>query len=202
VSPEIRIGSGQFKGRRISSVSSGYRPTSGIVKKSLFDSLAAEIVDSLWLDLFAGSGAIGIEALSRGAKYVCFVENSLQRIATLRKNIDKFELPKGAVEVYAVEYDHALEILMKRGVKFDFIYIDPPYSGIEPARILGDVATSNVLSDDGIIVYESASHDVKKLTEAIPDRLYPYKDSTLGSTSLLYLRWRRDHSGDNIERLI
>jgi 16S rRNA (guanine966-N2)-methyltransferase len=202
MSPEIRIGSGQFKGRMINSVSSGYRPTSGIVKKSLFDTLADQIVDSRWLDLFAGSGAVGIEALSRGAKYVCFVENSIQRVVTLRKNIEKFEFEKGAVEVFAIEYDHALEILMKRCICFDFIYIDPPYGGLEPARILGDVATSKVLAEDGVIIYESSSHDVKKLTEAIPDRLYPYKNGTLGSTSLVYLRWRRDHSGDNIEPLI
>ena len=199
MTPEIRIGSGQFKGQRISSRGAGYRPTSGIVKKSLFDILADDLDESRFLDLFAGSGAVGVEALSRGAKYVCFVECNASRVNVIKKNIEKMGIAKEFVEVLQMDYALALELLRKRKASFDLIYVDPPYGELEPARILGDIATSRVLSEDGAVIFESTKRDVRKIIESIPESLYPFRERALGSTALIFLRWRGDHSGANIE---
>jgi len=186
----MRIGGGIWKGRVISTFGGGYRPTAGIVKKSLFDILAVELEGSRFLDLFAGSGAVGLEALSRGADFVCFVENSPSRANVLRKNIERLNGEQGGTEVLAMDYAYALQALMKRREIFDIIYVDPPYSGVVLSRILGDIAASRILDSDGLIVYESARKDIRKILETMPEELYPLRERDLGGTALIFIRWR------------
>jgi 16S rRNA (guanine966-N2)-methyltransferase len=195
MSPEIRIGGGCYRGQRISSSSGDYRPTTGIVKKSLFDILAESVEGSRFLDLFAGCGAVGLEALSRGAEYVCFVDNSISRCAILRKNLERLRAPQQTVDIISKDYVTALQLLSERSARFDFVYCDPPYEDTVPARVLGDIVAAQVLADDGLLVYESARRDVRRVVDSTPDMLYPVRERMFGSTALVFFRWRNRHSG-------
>ena len=197
MSPELRIIAGIFKGRKISSVASGYRPTAAIVKKSLFDMLGEDVRDSRFLDLFSGTGAVGLEALSRGAGFVCFVENDWSRIKVLNENLKKLEIDSGSFEIMGRDYIPALQQMKDTGETFDIIYIDPPYHGTIPRRILGDVVTSKVLAEDGLIVYEAARNDSREILTTAPGELYPLKERDHGGTALLFFRWRELELRDN-----
>ena len=186
----MRIIGGTYKGHRISTFGGGYRPTSGIIKKSLFDIIAAEVESSRFLDIFAGSGAVGLEALSRGAEYVCFIENHHSRVNVLRENIQKLGIDKSCCEILPMDYAYALQALLGRREKFDIIFIDPPYSTIMPGRILGEVVASHVLAPDGIIILEGARKDSRKTLDAMPEELYPVREQDHGGTALIFFRWR------------
>ncbi len=190
MSPEMRIIGGAYKGRKITSLGEGYRPTTAIIKRSLFDTLGPDIEGSRFLDLFAGCGAIGLEALSRGAGFVCFVEREITRVASISRNLDKLGIEDNRFELLGFDYSNALSKLRDRNEIFDYIYTDPPYEGTEPKRILGDISTSKVLAEDGIIVYETARRDTRRIAEAVPRSLWPLKERTHGGTALVFLRWR------------
>lgn len=186
----MRIIGGSYKGHRITSFGGGYRPTSGIIKKSLFDILTTEIEDSRFLDIFAGSGAVGLEALSRGAEYVCFIENHKSRINVLRENTERLGIASSNYEILPMDYAYALQALLERREMFDIIFIDPPYSAIMPGRILGEVVESRVLAPDGILVLEGARKDSRKTLDAMPEELYPVREQDHGGTALIFFRWR------------
>ncbi|HDS30832.1 MAG TPA: 16S rRNA (guanine(966)-N(2))-methyltransferase RsmD [Firmicutes bacterium] len=198
MSPDIRIGSGKFKGRKIFSFGRGYRPTSGIVKKSLFDTIGPDLENSSFLDLFAGSGAIGLEALSRGARTVCFVENEINRVETIRRNLQRLEIGNGMFEILALDYSKALGILRERKMKFEYIFIDPPYKNTEPVRILGDLAASTVLADDGEIIYETELKNARNVAQAAARDFWPLKEKVHGGTALIFLRRRENSNSGNI----
>ncbi len=190
MSPEIRIGGGTWQGRKIYTFSKGYRPTTALVKKSLFDSIGVEIEGSRFLDLFAGAGAVGIEALSRGASFVTFIENDHSRIKTLERNMGKLDVDKKSVEILPMDYSYALTKLRGRELSFDFIYTDPPYDVTAPQRILGNIVTSRVLAEDGLLIYETARNDVREILENAPQEIYPVRERDHGGTALLIFRWR------------
>jgi 16S rRNA (guanine966-N2)-methyltransferase len=190
MSPEIRIGGGCYKGRPISSFAGNYRPTAAIVKKSLFDTLGDDIDDSRFLDLFAGCGAVGLEAISRDAGFVCFVDNNAARVAALRKNLQRLEVPREAWEIIAADFSSALHLLRERSARFDFIYVDPPYNEMVPRRILGDLVTSNALADDGLIIFEASKQSAGSVAQSTPEELYPIRERMLGGTALIFFRWR------------
>lgn len=190
MSPEIRIAGGRFKGRRLTSFGGTYRPTAAIVKKSLFDILGEDIESSRFLDLFAGSGAVGLEALSRGAGFVCFVESDPARAAVVRKNLDALGVEGSWTELFICDYSQALRKLGKRAGSFNIVYVDPPYKGTVPRRILADIVASRVLDSDGVVVFETARRDVRRLLENAPIELYPLRERALGGSALVFFRWR------------
>ena len=190
----MKIAGGFYKGRRIETRSPGLRPTSALVKKSLFDTLGEDIVAARFLDLFAGSGAVGLEALSRGADYVCFVEKDPSRVNLIRRNIASLGVPSHAVEIFATDYGLALQTLRERGTKFHVIYADPPYGEIIPRRILADIVSAGVLADDGVIIYEARRPEAKMIIHSAPEMLYPLRERGLGSTSLVFFRLAREHT--------
>lgn len=190
MSPEIRIGGGTWKGRKIYTFSGGYRPTTALVKKSLFDTIGVEIEGSRFLDLFAGAGAVGIEALSRGASFVTFIENDLARIKILERNMERLEIERKSVEILPMDYSYALTKLRGREVSFDFIYTDPPYDVTVPQRILGNIVASRVLAEDGLLIYETVRNDVRDILEKAPQEIYPVRERDHGGTALLIFRWR------------
>jgi 16S rRNA (guanine966-N2)-methyltransferase len=170
-----------------------YRPTTGLVKKSLFDTLSDEIEGSRWLDLFSGSGAVGLEALSRGAAFVAFVDMSPVRLTILRKNLESLGIDGTASRIIPMDYQDALERLRRQREQFDFVFVDPPYGKIDPAAILGDIVTSGILADDGLVVYEVDKRGAGDVIKSIPPELYPLRERVLGGTALLFLRWRESH---------
>jgi 16S rRNA (guanine(966)-N(2))-methyltransferase RsmD len=123
----LRILGGKYKNRLLNTPKGEQtRPSLGIVRKSLFDILQQEIEGSVFLDLFAGSGAIGFEALSRGARQVTFVDSHKFCVECLYKNAEMLGC-KDEVQIMSCDVNQALKMLGKMGKCFDLIYIDPPY---------------------------------------------------------------------------
>lgn len=123
----LRIIAGKFKGRILKiPKSSRTRPTQGMLREAIFNICQNEIEGALFLDLFAGSGAMGLEALSRGAARATFVEQNRQAIACIKENIKTLQVENQAALIPA-DVSLALTLLAKQKTQFDLIYIDPPY---------------------------------------------------------------------------
>ncbi len=119
----IRIIGGKFKGKGIDVPKKGARPTVSALRESLFNICQQQIDGATFLDLFAGAGAIGIEALSRGAKHVTFVENDRRSAHTIEKNLAALGVEEGT-SIYSTDVFKALPLLKK---PFTIIFADPPY---------------------------------------------------------------------------
>ncbi len=134
------------------------RPTSDRLRETLFNVLAPEIRDARFLDLFAGTGAIGIEALSRGAAEVAFVEKHAPAVALIRKNLESLEIKTGA-RVIVSDALKALEKLSaacaEQSPRFHCIFLDPPYAAAEEyQRVLQFIGSSDLLMADGVVIAE------------------------------------------------
>lgn len=150
----MRVISGSLKGRWIKGYDiDGTRPTMDRVKMSLFGSIQDYIQDACVLDLFAGSGNLGIEAISNGAKRCFFVDNNYQCIRVIRENIKEFKIEDKSTSI-EMDYCKALEIFKDKGNVFDIIFVDPPYCEHILLEILENVRDNNLLSDKGIIILE------------------------------------------------
>lgn len=128
------------------------RPTADKYKETLFNILQPEIAGCRFLDLFAGSGGIGIEALSRGAARACFVENGKKALQCIEQNLQHTHLADRAV-VMPTDVMAALSRL-EREKPYDIIFMDPPYGKDWPRRILGSLSTSRILTEDSIVIVE------------------------------------------------
>jgi 16S rRNA (guanine(966)-N(2))-methyltransferase RsmD len=129
----MRIISGRFKGRILKSPKgAGLRPTSQRVKEALFNILGERICGASFLELFAGSGSIGIEALSRGAKRVVFVENNRLCIKAIQENLALLGVASNCVTILPLTVQKALTHLAAKGDKFDLVFLDPPYNQKSP----------------------------------------------------------------------
>jgi 16S rRNA G966 N2-methylase RsmD len=118
-------------------------------------------------------------------------------LTILRKNIEALGIDGTASRILAMDYQSALEHLRKHGEKFDFVFVDPPYGQIAPATVLGDIVTSGILADHGLIIYEVEKRETGDVIESIPAELYPLKERVLGGTALLFIRWRDSHVKSN-----
>jgi 16S rRNA (guanine966-N2)-methyltransferase len=147
---KVRIFAGQWKRRHLE-VPEGARPTSGRAREALFSILQKRIPGARVLDLYAGSGAVGIEAISRGADRAVLVE---ENAAVLRKNLAKLPPAEGEIEILEKDADAALDRLASRGVRFDLVFADPPYSSGGPASDLR-ARVAGVLAPEGIFVLQS-----------------------------------------------
>lgn len=130
------------------------RPTTDRIKETLFNMISAYIADSNFLDLFSGSGAIGIEALSRGAAHASFVEQSKKAMECINDNLKYTKLSDRA-ELYETDAVNALS-RMEGSKTFDYIFMDPPYNQSHEKRVLEYLSNSMLLSDDGIIIVEAS----------------------------------------------
>lgn len=130
------------------------RPTSDQIKETLFNMLQGYVEGSKFLDLFAGSGQIGVEALSRGAKFAAFVEKSDEAVKCIKANVDKTKFTDKAL-VLKMEVLSGIRALEIEKRKFDIIFVDPPYNqGLEQG-ILNVLANSTILDEDVIIIVEA-----------------------------------------------
>lgn len=130
------------------------RPTTDRIKETLFNMISPYIADSSFLDLFSGSGAIGIEALSRGAAEAVFVEQNPKAAACIRENLKYTKLDAGAV-LLGTDVMSALKRLDGEK-KFDYIFMDPPYNQLLEKQVLEYLSTSTLLSEDAVIIAEGA----------------------------------------------
>jgi 16S rRNA (guanine966-N2)-methyltransferase len=140
------------------------RPTSDRLRETLFNVLTPRIEGAIFADLFAGTGAVGIEALSRGAQQVYFAENAKAPLETLRTNMKKFQLGPEA-EIEPAGTLPLLRRLMKQGIRLDIVFLDPPYvdRGAYDTT-LQFLAEHPILSPDGLVVAEHSSRETLSAT--------------------------------------
>lgn len=153
----MRIVGGRAKGRRLATPASGTRPTSDRAREALFNSLTAvsSLAGARVLDLYAGTGAVGLEALSRGAAEAVFVESSRPALAALRRNIDAARLP--GAQVIARPVTAYIRAAPEKA--FDFVFADPPYSLDDQAlrTVLAALAGPGWLADNAVVVVERSA---------------------------------------------
>jgi 16S rRNA (guanine(966)-N(2))-methyltransferase RsmD len=161
-----RIIAGRGKGRRLATPAGLHtRPTGGRVRQTLFDVLAPEIPGCRFLDACAGSGAVGLEALSRGASRVVFVDDSAAAVSAVRANVEALKAAGGSVQVVRQDARLALAALADSGVRFDVVYLDPPYDSGLYEELLEEIETCGLLEAGGLVV---AEHFHKR---ALPERM-------------------------------
>lgn len=155
----MRVIAGKYKSRRLDAPPGMQtRPTSDRLRETLFNVVAASIEGSVWLDLFAGSGAIGIEALSRGARSVYFVEAAGAATRTIRKNLHTLEIEDGA-EVIERDAATALRMLDAQAATCDFVFLDPPYRKMgDYEQVLGFLSQSQLLAPQSQVIAEHDKH--------------------------------------------
>lgn len=181
----MRISGGIAKGRRIYSKkiltarhdSADIRPTSAKVRQAIFNIIRGRILKSCFLDLYAGSGAVGFEAISRGADKVVFVEANEIAAKNLMKFIDRF----GFRDKSIVVVDNVAHFLKKTKDYFDIIFVDPPYASDEIDKVLPMIDRLSVLKEEGIVIAEHSSK--RTLPEIIGDLIF-VKRYKYGDTSL------------------
>lgn len=181
----MRISGGSARGRKVGvkrAFSAGgegeeLRPTSSKVRQAIFDILGERILDADFLDLYAGTGAVGIEALSRGAKRAVFVERNARRAALISRYVEEFGFRERAVVVR----DRADSFLKKTGHRFDIAFVDPPYASDELGTVLAMMDGRNVIASDGTVIVEHSSRNkaADTLKNLIWIRTYKYGDSAL-----------------------
>ncbi len=187
----MRVISGQAKGRKLASVpGQTTRPITDRVKESLFNILADEITNARVLDLFAGTGSVGIEALSRGAGEVWFVERGRRALQTIRANLRATGLADGAKVVHKDVFRFLRSIAGK--ALFDIVYVAPPqYQGLW-AETLQELDGAELLSPGGVVV---AQIHPKEYVDLPLERLNLVDRRKYGSTLLCFYRLREETDG-------
>lgn len=184
----MRISAGQLKGRKINFKKAqkaakkelALRPTSAKVRESIFNIIGALISDSQFVDLYAGTGAVGIEALSRGASAVFFVEADRKRTEQIEKMLKDCGYSSRA-DIIRGEASAFIARAVREGLKFDIIFLDPSYHSGELERILPLLSDGDLLHDKGIII---AEHLLKKklpdeIGKLVQKKAYKYGDTML-----------------------
>lgn len=172
----MRIIAGKHRGKKLSQFNLDHiRPTSDIVKEAMFNSLQTIIKDSVFLDLFGGTGSVGLEAYSRGAKSVYICDNNINSIKLIKKNN---ALISGQANVIFSDYEKAINNFAKEKIKFDIIFIDPPYLTNFGERAIEFIYKHNILNNDGIIVFEhhkNKEFKVPEFCELVNEKKYGIK---------------------------
>lgn len=184
----MNIIAGTAKGRKLQTLpGDATRPTQGKVRGALFSILMAYLDDARWLDLFAGSGAIGLEAASRGASQVVLVENNPKAQAVIRENIGLTRLV--GVQLLGMEAIAAVKKLA--GEKFDVVFMDPPYA-LDPVPVVEAVAEADLPVADGRVVVEH------RADRPMPDRIGPFeklRTNTYADAGLTFYAFARPEPG-------
>ncbi len=193
----MRVISGTSKGRRlITPKKDSLRPTSDRVKESMFGILGKEVEGKVVLDLFAGTGNLGIEALSRGAKKVVFVEKSGEAFKLIQKNLLTCKMEDRS-EILLKDVDQAIPMLKGRGESFDLILMDPPYQKGLIQRTLNRLGTEKIYQDDSILVIE---HDCREPLPDISETWNLIRQRRMGDTVISFItpclqRYLMDRTG-------
>lgn len=183
----MRVIAGTYRGRVLKSPPDlKTRPTSDRLRETLFNILTPKInKDTIFLDLCAGTGAIGIEALSRGAKYVTFVELARRNCALIEENLDNLQVPEDQTEIIC---EKAEKYLTKCEKTFDIVYFDPPYKE-NYLQILQqfDEAKLKLLSEDGVLI---AEHSVKTDLPDLVGELRRWRLLKQGDSALSFFEFK------------
>ena len=163
----MRIISGKYKGKKLNGFNiEGTRPTMDRVKESLFGMIQTYIPDSIVLDLFAGSGALGLEAVSNGAKECYLIDNNIEAIKTIKENSQNFE---EQLNIIHIDYKKFLKTTDK---KFDVIFLDPPYKEKQLDTSLHIIEERGLLNENGIVICEYEIGEPHTNLELIKEKSY------------------------------
>lgn len=150
----VRIIAGQNRSRKIIyAESADLRPTPDRVRESLFNILQNDIPGAAVLDLFAGTGAFGFEALSRGAEYAVFADKSGDCIGNIKKNTEALKIPAAKYRILHSDYLYTIKMLS--GQKFDIIFADPPFGAIDYREMTDALIGNGVVDENGVIAVET-----------------------------------------------
>jgi 16S rRNA (guanine966-N2)-methyltransferase len=153
----MRIISGQYRGQTIQTpLGESSRPTLSRIRESIFNILMPIVEDSCFLDLYAGTGSIGLEALSRGAKQVVFVESDRKLVTMLQENVDKFDPQHLKTQVIAGDAVAMVRRMVLKNEKYDIVFLDPPYNLTEIERWEVDQQLGTLLQSEGVLLLQHA----------------------------------------------
>ena len=184
----MRIITGRARGLRLTEPKNyDVRPTADRVKEALFSILGTRVLGARVLDLFAGTGNLGLECWSRGAAQVTFVDASAASLKLVRSNIAKCRA-EADVEVLKGDAIATLRRLAAQGRQYDLLFCDPPYSKGWLTKVLAALPQAQVLAADGLLVAEHAAE--VQLGSLLPYALEEFRVQKYGSTSLSFIRWR------------
>ena len=176
----MKIISGTHKGQNILTINdSKTRPMMGVAREGIFSSLQFQIEDSMILDLYAGSGSMGIEALSRGALYVTFVDSSDKCVNIIEKNLTKFG------NNYNIQNMSADKYILNAYDKYRIIFYDPPFN-LDDYKVSEEISNlENLIEEEGIIV---CHRHIKSVTSITSKKLKIYKEKLYGQSRILLIK--------------
>lgn len=198
----MKILGGKYKGRNFYMLE-GIRPTQGIVRKALFDILGHDMEGVILLDLFAGSGAIGLEAISRGATQSIFVEKDPRCAAIIEENIGLLSIHKDVHEIppyQIVQTDAfaAIKLFSRQNKKFDVIFVDPPYSRGLAKKALKTLEAYDILHPNCIVVIQ---HEKRETLPEKQGRFLLFREKKYGNTTFsLYKSEARSTKSETISK--
>jgi 16S rRNA (guanine(966)-N(2))-methyltransferase RsmD len=182
----MRVIAGRYRSRQLKGKPpAGTRPTSDKLRETLFNVLGETVRDAAFLDGFAGMGGVGIEALSRGASFVCFVDKSRRACSIIRENLEGLKITEG-FRVIEEDLDRALDLFERQGVAFDIVFLDPPYDrDALYVDSLSAFAVRPLLNRGAVLVVEHSKRVV--LAETVGN-LRCYRSLTQGDSTLSFYR--------------
>ena len=181
----MRIIAGYYKGYKLQTFQgSDIRPTPDRVREAIFDVIGVKIVGAEFLDLFSGTGAMGIEAISRGAQGATFVEIDKQAIALIKENLKKIKQNE-IINIIKMDCLQALKLLNLNKKKFDIIFLDPPYCKDCISIILQKIDNSNILLEGALIIIQ---HPVRKKIKEDFKKFSLFKGKKYGNTRITILK--------------
>lgn len=181
----MRIVGGEFSSRKIvTSSGKTTRPTLDKVREAVFSSLGGLFDAGTVLDLYAGSGAVGLEAISRGYERAIFADISKESIRAIKENIHSLKV-ENRTEVYAMKDMKVLALLSQRDVKFDLVYLDPPYALQHNNQVLTFLDEHHMLNSGARVVIESLKEETYDIDYS---SLHPYKEKVYGISKITYYR--------------
>lgn len=182
----LRVIAGTAKGKRLKSrKAKDLRPATGFVREALFNILGPSVVECVFLDLFAGTGSIGIEALSRGAAKVVFVEVDAQNASLIKENLKITGFKEKGV-VYRGDVFKILPLLKKHGWQFDLVFVDPPFRQRLAEPVLEAIFQLELLAPGGIAITRTASREKSDF------KFQPFREERYGSSVLRFFARDKD----------
>lgn len=179
---------GLHKGRTLHAVpGQNTRPTSDKAKEALFNMIGPYFSGGICLDLFAGTGSLGIEAISRGMERCIFIDRDYTAIRTIQTNVKNLNISKQC-EIYKVDAKRALRILAKKSYKFDVVFVDPPYKKMQGGLILNELIEGGLLNLDCIVVME---HDKEGSMDKFSAHVFKWKQKEVGDTIFTIFKYQQ-----------
>ncbi|MGM0652116.1 MAG: 16S rRNA (guanine(966)-N(2))-methyltransferase RsmD [Bacillota bacterium] len=153
----MRVIAGSKKGMKLKGPDGiDFRPTADKVKEALFSILVNRVIDARFIDLYAGSGAIGIEALSRGAASCIFVDNKKQSLRLIEENLNKTMFYE-RTRIINADVKNTLKNMAAENIKADLVYLDPPYNSPDLASAVHSLFELNIVAENGLVIAEHSS---------------------------------------------